>query len=200
MATDSDGDSYVAQRTVGDATITVLTGTIVKERRDDGTAYWASATYTVTGPNGQSGDDIIRNASGLYDVPGKARGVGLNQAVAIALGLEPPPAPRRRSGAGETQDLEAALTASLANAQPQPQVHQEPQENWQLKEGDRIMRHLALYGDEGTDAQTMAAGMHDLDSTKIRVHLRRLAKNGPVVQVSNGVYARRPTEPGEAAG
>ena len=199
MATDSDGDSYVAERTVGDATVKVLTGTIQKERHGD-VAVWTHAEYEVTGPDGQPGDNIVRRANGSYDVPGKAERVGLAQAVAIALGLEaPPPAPApRRRVAGPDGDLEAALTASLANAKSGPEVKAEPRENWQLKQGDRIMRHLALYP-EGIDAQTMSAGMHGLDSTKIRAHLRRLAKNdGPVVQVSNGVYARRPTEPGEA--
>jgi hypothetical protein len=198
MATDSDGDSYVAERSVGDATVTVLTGTIRKERRGD-TAVWLSATYTVTGPDGQAGDDIVRNASGLYDVPGKASRVGLTQAVAIALGLEAPPAAPapRRTVPGPDGDLEAVLTASLANAQPQPQVIAEPEENWALHQGDRIMRHLVLYP-EGVDPATMSAGMHDLASTKIRAHLRRLIKNdGPVVEVEPGKYARRPTGPGQ---
>jgi hypothetical protein len=58
------------------------------------------------------------------------------------------------------------------------------------------MRHLALYDAEGVDPQTMSAGMHDLDSTKIRAHLRRLMRNdGPVAEVGKGKYARRPTEP-----
>jgi len=200
MATDSDGDSYVAERTVGDATVKVLTGTIQKERHGD-VAVWTHAEYEMTGPDGQPGDNIVRRANGSYDVPGKAERVPLALAVGIALGREaPPPAPvTRRRATAPDENLEAALTVSLANAQPQPEVKPEPQENWQLKQGDRIMRHLALYPD-GSDAQTMSAGMHDLDSTKIRAHLRRLAKNdGPVVQVSNGVYARRPAEPGEAA-
>jgi hypothetical protein len=195
MATDADGDSYVAERSVGDATVTVLTGTIRKERRDDGTAYWATATYTVTGPDGQAGEDIIRLASGLYDVPAKgASRVGLTQAVAIALGREAPPAPapgRRRTVAGPDGDLEAVLAASLANAKPGPKVHAEPRENWELKQGDRIMRHLALYP-EGVDPATMSAGMHDMPTAKIRAHLRRLLKDdGPVVELEPGKYARR---------
>jgi hypothetical protein len=196
MATDSDGDRYISERSVGDATVRVLTDTIQKERRGD-TDVWTRATYEVCGPDGEVGGIIVRNASGLYDVPDKAQRVGLSQAVAIALGLEaPPPAPApRRATAGESTDLEAALAASLANARPGPEVKPEPQENWQLKQGDRIMRHLALYPD-GIDAQTMSAGMHDMPTTKIRAHLRRLMKNdGPVVQVSDGVCARRPTEP-----
>jgi hypothetical protein len=200
MAKDSDGDSYVAERSVGDATITVLTGTIRKERRGD-TAIWLSATYTVTGPDGEAGADIIRNAHGLYDVPDKgAARVGLVQAVAIALGLEAPPpapAPRRRTVPGADGDLEAALTASLANAKPGPVVIAEPRENWELKQGDRIMRHLALYPG-GVDPATMSAGMHDMPTTKIRAHLRRLMKDsGPVVEVEPGRYARRPTGPGQ---
>ena len=43
MATDDDGDRYVAEQTVGDATVRVLTGTIVKRRREDGTAWWEQA-------------------------------------------------------------------------------------------------------------------------------------------------------------
>jgi hypothetical protein len=198
MATDSDGDPYVAERSVGDATVKVLTDTIVKQRRDDGTAVWLTATYEVTGPDGEAGGIIVRNASGVYDVPEKAQRVGLAQAVAIALGREEPPpapAPRRRVAGPGGDDLEAALTASLANTQPQSQVIAEPPENWELRQGDRIMRHLALYPD-GIDAQTMSAGMHDLASTKIRAHLRKLAKadNGPVVEVETGKYRRRPQE------
>jgi hypothetical protein len=125
---------------------------------------------------------IIRNASGLYDVPDKAERMPLALAVNVALGLEAPPSPApRRAAAGETRDLEAALTASLTNARPGPEVHQEPHENWELRQGDRIMRHLALYGAEGADVQTMSAGMHDMPTTKIRAHLRKRAKvdNGP---------------------
>ena len=152
MATDSDGDTYVSERSVGDAVVRVLPDTIQKERRGDGTAVWLTASYEVCGPDGEVGEIIVRNASGTYDVPEKAQRVGLSQAVAIALGRDapPPPAPRR--------DLEAALAASLASTQPQPQVHQEPPENWELRQGDRIMRHLALYPD-GIDPQTMSAGM-----------------------------------------
>src|SRR5262249_4183600 len=95
MATDSDGDSYVAERSVGDATVKVVTGTIVKERHGD-TAVWTHAEYEGTGPGGQPGDNIVRGANGSYDVPGKAERVGLSQAVAIALGLEAPPAPAPR--------------------------------------------------------------------------------------------------------
>lgn len=152
MATDSDGDTYVSERSVGDAVVRVLPDTIQKERRGDGTAVWLTASYEVCGPDGEVGEIIVRNASGTYDVPEKAQRVGLSQAVAIALGRDapPPPAPRR--------DLEAALAASLASTQPQPQVHQEPPENWERRQGDRIMRHLALYPD-GIDPQTMSAGM-----------------------------------------
>ena len=195
MATDDDGDRYVAERTIGDATVRVLTGTIIKRRTGSGVAYWEQATYAVRGPGGVVGDDIIRRANGTFDVPGKAQRVGLGQAVAIALGREeppPPPEPRRR--AAVPADLEAALAASIA------QVRQEPRENWELRQGDRIMRHLALYPD-GTDAQTMAAGMHDLSSTKIRAHLRRLAKDdGPVEEIETGKYRRRPTSPGQEPG
>ena len=119
MATDSDGDRYVAERTVGDATIRVLTDTIQKERRDDGTAIWLTATYEVCGPDGEVGGIIVRNANASYDVPDKAQRVGLAQAVAIALGREapPPPAPRRRAATSD-ENLEAALAASLANTPP----------------------------------------------------------------------------------
>ena len=192
IATDDDGDRYVAERTVGDATIRVLTDTIRKQRRDDGTAYWTQATYGVRGPNGEVGDDIIRNANGSYDVPGKAQRLGLAQAVAIALGREeppPPPAPRR---AAVPVDLEAVLAASIASAPPR--VRKEPKENWELRQGERIMRHLALYGEAGTDPQTMSTGMHDMPSTKIRAHLRRLMKDsGPVEETEPGRYRRRPT-------
>jgi hypothetical protein len=104
MATDSDGDSYVAERSVGDATVRVLTDTIQKERRGD-TTIWTRATYEVCGPDGEVGGIIVRNASGLYDVPDKAQRVGLSQAVAIALGQEAPPTtapapPGRRAGRG----------------------------------------------------------------------------------------------------
>lgn len=196
MATDNDGDSYVAERSVADCTVKVLPDTIQKERRSDGTAVWLTATYEVAGPDGEVGGIIVRNASGLYDVPEKAQRIGLAQAVAIALGLDaPPPAPRRRD-ASPDENLEAALTASLTSAQPQ--VHQEPQENWDLKQGDRIMRMLALYGADGIDAQTMSAGMHDMPTAKIRAHLRRLMKNdGPVAETEPGRYARRPTGPGQ---
>jgi hypothetical protein len=199
MATDSDGDRYVAERSVGDATVKVLPDTIQKVRRD-GTAYWTQATYEVRGPDGEVGGIIIRNASGLYDVPDKAERMPLALAVNVALGLEAPPSPApRRAAAGETRDLEAALTASLANARPGPEVHQEPHENWELRQGDRIMRHLALYGAEGADVQTMSAGMHDMPTTKIRAHLRKLAKadNGPVEETEPGKYRRRPTGPGQ---
>jgi hypothetical protein len=38
----------------------------------------------------------------------------------------------------------------------------------------------------------MSAGMHDMPTTKIRAHLRRLAKDdGPVVELEPGKYARR---------
>jgi hypothetical protein len=197
IATDSDGDRYVAEQSVGDATIKVLPATIQKAKHN-GATIWLHAEYEVTAADGRPGDNIVRHGSGGFDVPGKAERVGLAQAVAIALGLEAPPAPApRRVVAGETRDLGAALTASLANASPGPEVKPEPQENWSLKQGDRIMRHLALYPD-GIDAQTMSAGMHDLDSTKIRAHLRRLVKNdGPVVEVEPGKYARRPTGPGQ---
>jgi hypothetical protein len=78
-------------------------------------------------------------------------------------------------------------------------VHQEPHENWELRQGDRFMRHLALYGAEGADVQTMSAGMHDMPTTKIRAHLRKLAKaeNGPVGETEPGKYRRRPTGPGQ---
>ncbi len=186
MATDDDGDRYVAEQTVGDATVRVLTDTIQKQRREDGTAYWVTATYGVRGPGGEVGDDIIRRANGLYDVPGKAERVGLAQAVAIALGREAaaPPAPRRQAA---PVDLEAALAASIA-ARP----WKEPKENWGLRQGDRIMRHLALYGDEGTDPQTMSAAMHDMPTAKIRAHLRRLLKDGPVEEAEPGRYRLRP--------
>lgn len=199
MATDSDGDRYIAERSVGDATVRVLPDTIQKERRSDGTVIWLTATYEVTGPDGEVGGIIVRNANGTYDVPDKAQRVGLAQAVAIALGLEAPAPAPRRAAAGENRDLEAALAASLANAQPQPQVRQEPRENWELRQGDRIMRHLALYGDEGIDVQTMSAGMHDMPSAKIRAHLRKLAKaeGGPVEEIETGKYRRRPTGPGQ---
>ncbi len=208
MATDDDGDRYVAEQTVGDATVRVLTGTIVKRRREDGTAWWEQATYEVRGPGGEAGDNIIRRANGTYDVPGKAQRVGLAQAVAIALGREEPPPERRQlrpfiidsgpvAGAPRTagdSDLEAALAASIA------QARKEPPENWELRQGDRIMRHLALYPD-GVDAQTMSAEMHDLPSTRIRAHLRRLAKgDGPVEEVEPGIYRRRPTSPGQEPG
>ncbi len=195
MATDDDGDRYVAERTIGDATVRVLADTIIKRRTGNGVAYWEQATYAVRGPGGVAGDDIIRRANGTFDVPGKAQRVGLGQAVAIALGREEPPSPHEpRRRAAVPADLEAALAASIA------QVRQEPPENWELRQGDRIMRHLALYPD-GTDAQTMSAGMHDLDSTKIRAHLRRLAKNdGPVEETETGKYRRRPTSPGQEPG
>lgn len=199
MATDDDGDRYVAERTIGDATVRVLADTIIKRRTGSGAAYWEQATYAVRGPGGAAGDDIIRRANGTFDVPGKAQRVGLAQAVAIALGREEPPPPSRpRSGAPRAiigdSDLEAALAASIA------QVRQEPPENWELRQGDRIMRHLALYPD-GTDAQTMSAGMHDLPTTKIRAHLRRLAKDdGPVEETEPGTYRRRPTSPGQEPG
>src|SRR5438094_4638030 len=97
MATDSDGDTYVAERSVGDATVRVLTDTIQKERHGDGTVIWLTATYEVAGPDGEVGGIIVRNANGVYDVPEKAQRVGLSQAVAIALGREaPPPAPAPR--------------------------------------------------------------------------------------------------------
>ncbi len=201
MATDDDGDRYVAERTIGDATVRVLPGTIIKRRTDKGAAYWEQATYAVRGPGGQAGDDIIRRANGTFDVPGKAERVGLAQAVAIALGSEEPPPPRaNRVASRDTSDsgLEAALAASIAQAQPK--VRQEPPENWERRQGDRIMRHLALYPD-GVNAQTMAAGMHDLTSTKIRAHLRRLAKNdGPFEEIETGKYRRRPTSPGQEPG
>jgi len=78
-------------------------------------------------------------------------------------------------------------------------VKPEPGENWELKQGDRIMRMLAEYGAEGVDPQTMSAGMHDMPTTKIRSHLRRLAKadNSPVEEVETGKYRRRPTGPGQ---
>ena len=194
MATDSDGDTYVSERSVGDSTVRVLPDTIQKERRGDGTAVWLTATYEVAGPDGEVGGIIVRNANSTYDVPEKAQRVGLAQAVAIALGLEAPAPAPRRAAAGENRDLEAALAASLANAQPQPEVIKEPQENWELRQGDRIMRHLALYPD-GIDVQTMSAGMHDLPATKIRAHLRKLAKadSGPVEETDPGRYRRRPT-------
>ena len=91
MATDYDGDRYVAERTIGDATVRVLTGTIIKRRTGSGVAYWEQATYAVRGPGGVVGDDIILRANGTFDVPGKAQRVGLGQAVAIALGREEPP-------------------------------------------------------------------------------------------------------------
>ena len=131
-------------------------------------------------------------------MPDKAQRVGLAQAVAIALGREapPPPAPRRRAATSD-ENLEAALAASLANAQPQPEVHKEPRENWELRQGDRIMRHLALYPD-GIDAQTMSAGMHDMPTAKIRAHLRKLAKadSGPVEETDPGRYRRTSPESG----
>ena len=209
MATDSDGDSYVAEQTVGDATVRVLTDTIVKRRRDDGAAYWEQATYQVRGPGGEAGDDITRRANGTFDVPGKAHRVGLGQAVAIALGREEPPPQRRQLRPFISQDgpatvasrdtsgdsgLEAALAASIA------QARKEPPENWELRQGDRIMRHLALHP-EGVDPQTMSAEMHDLSSTKIRAHLRRLAKDdGPVEEIETGKYRLRPTSPGQEPG
>jgi hypothetical protein len=99
MATDSDGDRYVAERSVGDATVKVLPDTIQKERRDDGTVIWLTATYEVAGPDGEVGGVIVRNANGTYDVPDKAQRAGLAQAVAIALGRDAPP-PARASPPG----------------------------------------------------------------------------------------------------
>jgi hypothetical protein len=190
MATDSDGDSYVAERSVGDATVRVLPGTIVKERRGS-TAIWTAASYEVCGPGGEVAGTITRNSNGSYDVPGKASRVGLTDAVQIALGRQEPPAPTRSRATVPGENLEAVLAASLASARPGPQVIAEDRANWTLKQGDRIMRHLALYGAEGVDAQTMSAGMHDMPTTKIRAHLRRLMKNdGPVVETEKG-YARR---------
>jgi hypothetical protein len=192
MATDDDGDRYVAEQTVGDATVRVLPGTIDKRRREDGTAYWEQATYEVCGPGGDVAGVIVRHANSTFDVPEKAQRVGLAQAVAIALGRQEPPAPRRDTDtrrAAAAADLEAALAASLAQAGPQ--VKPEPRENWELRQGDRIMRHLALYP-EGADPATMSAGMHDMPTAKIRAHLRRLMKDdGPVVELEPGTYARR---------
>jgi hypothetical protein len=76
MATDSDGDRYVAERSVGDATVKVLPDTIQKERQDDGTVIWLTATYEVAGPDGEVGGIIVRNANSSYDVPEKAQRPG----------------------------------------------------------------------------------------------------------------------------
>jgi hypothetical protein len=53
----------------------------------------------VRGPIGALGH-IIRNASGLYDVPDKAERMPLALAVNVALGLEAPPSPAPAPGGG----------------------------------------------------------------------------------------------------
>jgi len=201
LAKDNEGNTYVAERSVdGDAVLKVKT--FETARRGD-VVYWPTATYEVSVPTADpplGPFEIIRLGSGVYDVPEKAQRVGMLDAVRIALGrMQPPPprewrgrAPQPRSGRSAGRDQGGLAGSSLRNSRPGPAVIAEPQENWTLKQGDRIMRHLALYGAEGVDAQTLSAGMHELATTAIRKHLRALAKNsGPVVIVRTGIYARR---------
>jgi hypothetical protein len=203
MAKDPEGNTYVAERSVdGDAVLKVV-GVPVTDfpvaRRGD-VVYWPEAPYEVSAPD-KPAVRVIRFASGAYDVPGKASRVSMTDAVRIALGRMQPPAPRAhratvrtvRAGRASTAQRDGHNLSTEANAPAGSVlgVLQEPQENWDLKQGDRIMRHLALYPN-GVDAQTMSAGMHDLSSTKIRTHLRRLIKGGgPVAEPRQGVYARR---------
>lgn len=201
MAKDEAGNSYVKERGFvdGDAVLTVID--FQTARRPDGGVYWPTANYEVSVPNADPAVDpvrVIRTGNGLYTVPDKARSVPLTDAVRIALGRMQapalshaatfrgrPPLPSTNGGGSTEPRRDVASNG--------PAVIQEPEENWGLGRGDRIMRHLALYP-QGVDAQTMSAGMHDLASGAIRQHLSRLVKNnGPVATPAKGIYVRRET-------
>ena len=204
MAKHLDG-GYVAEQGYfdGDAVLKVLEIHGARRSPDGADVIWASADYEVSVPGANPPVEpvkIVRNENGTYNVPGKAEKIGRNDAIKIALGRMEPPALRQAAGfrgrrpvpnpTASRRGVDAGSTAPTTNGGPE--VKAEPQENWTLSHGDRIMRHLALYPD-GVDAQTMAAGMHDMASNKIRPHLMRLTKNnGPVVLVSKGVFKRRP--------
>jgi hypothetical protein len=201
LAKDGEGNTYVAERTVdGDAVLKVVgrPGVDFPTAKRGEVVYWPEAPYEVSA-EGVDPVRVVRWASGAYDVPGQAFKVPMIDAVRIALGRMAVPAPRahratvRPVRAGRAAGRDTEVGSTLPNVRRAgPQVIAEPQENWQLHQGDRIMRHLARYGAEGVDPQTMSAGMHDLATTTIRKHLRRLMKDsGPVVQVRTGVYARR---------
>lgn len=207
MAKDEAGNSYVKERGFvdGDAVLTVID--FETARRPDGVVYWPSANYEVSVPNADPAVEpvrVIRTGNGLYTVPDKARSVPLLDAVRIALGRMQAPALSHAAafrGRPPLPDTHATRTGVDAGsttprrdvASNAPAVIQEPEENWGLGRGDRIMRHLALYP-AGVDAQTMSAGMHDLASGAIRSHLSRLAKNnGPVATPAKGIYVRRET-------
>jgi len=203
MARDADGEKYVKIRTIGDVTVTVID--FEKEHvGEPPVTWWTTANIEVKA--GDQAVNIVRRRNGTYDVPTAGPGaqrLTIKQAIAVALGRENPPAPREHRGSGrgrpagtqeatdESSQLAAALRASVRATAAQTEVINEPEANWALKEGDRIMRHLTLYP-EGVDAQTMSAGMHDLATNKIRTHLRRMAKaaTSPVREVRTGIYTR----------
>ena len=201
MAKDPEGNSYVAERSVdGDAVLKVVK-IDQSAKTAQGVVYWPKATYSVWVPGTETEPvKIIRYGAGHYEVPGKGTHLPMIDAVRIALGRMQPPAAREhratvrpvragRSSARQAQEHNASTARQ--RVRDTPEVKQEPQENWQLQQGDRIMRHLALYP-EGVDPQTMSAGMHEVPTSKVRAHLRRMMKNeGPVIQVRTGIYARR---------
>jgi len=202
MAKDPEGNVYVAERDVdGDAVLKVIDFT-VDRRGEPPVVFWPTANYEVSVPNADPpvpAVRLIRRGGGLYDVPDVARGLPMLDAVRIALGRQQAPAPiehRRqvravRSGRSAGRDGHNLSTAPNAATVLAPAVINEPESNRAFKQGDRIMRHLALYP-EGVDAQTLSAGLHNLSTSQVRAHLRRMCKNsGPVREVRTGIYTRR---------
>jgi len=205
MAKDPAGNSYVKERGYvdGDAVLTVID--FETATRPDGVVYWPSANYEVSVPSADppvTPVRMVRTGNGLYTVPDKARGVPLTDAVKIALGRMQAPSQAHAAafrGRPPIPDPNATrIGRDAGSTEPRrdvarnaPEIIQEPQENWELSRGDRIMRHLALYPN-GVDAQTMSAGMHALSTGSIRQHLSRLVKNnGPVASPAKGIYVRR---------
>jgi len=197
MAKDPQGNSYVAERTVADATVKVagVPGVDFPTERRGDVVIWPEAPYDIifTREAGVESVRAIRWATGLYDVPSKehARKIPLHLAVEVAAGRATvTPRQWRGSVRPPRSSRNEVNVRTGANAPAGPAVIAEDRANWTLKQGDRIMRHLALYPD-GVDAQTMSAGMHELSASQIRGHLKRLMKDGgPVVSADLG-YARR---------
>jgi hypothetical protein len=220
MAKDNEGNAYVKERSVpigggADAVMRVVEFTAAKRTNAAGAVvvYWPSATYEVYEPASDGaqpvGDlpKILRHASGAYDVPSSAPGgpafkalrVSVTDAVKIALGKMPPAIITFTGATGTVRpparQRDEVHVSTAPTARPGPQVIPEPEENRAFRQGDRILRQLALYP-EGVDAQTMSAGLHQISATAIRKHLNRVMReNGPVRLVKAGVY--RAVPPGQ---
>jgi hypothetical protein len=125
------GNNYIKTRTIGDATVTVIE--FDEQTRDNGTVYWASATYEV-----KAGKKTVTmfTENGRFRVPTapELKNPTIRQAIDAALGRKrgtlAEPVRNRRAAAEATvstpqvpaqpapvpDDLEARLRASVGQA------------------------------------------------------------------------------------